>query len=65
MGYDLGTIVMPEQPANLTWGDKDYRALCITATSFVYRLRSKVRGFVPNRNACAGESLKSSMGDAK
>src|SRR6267378_3687940 len=24
-GHHLGTIVMPEQPANLTWGGKDYR----------------------------------------
>jgi gluconolactonase len=65
MGHHLGTIVMPEQAANLTWGDKDFRGLCITATSSVYRLRTKVRGFVPTLNACAGESSKSSMGDAK
>lgn len=24
-GHHLGTIVMPEQPANLSWGDKDIR----------------------------------------
>ena len=46
-GHHLGTIVMPEQPANLTWGDKDYRTLYITATTSVYRLRTKARGFVP------------------
>ena len=46
-GHHLGTIEMPEQPANLTWGDKDYRTLYITATTSVYRLRTKVRGFVP------------------
>jgi gluconolactonase len=46
-GNHLGTIVMPEQPANLTWGDKDYRTLYITATTSVYRLRTKTRGFVP------------------
>ena len=46
-GNHLGTIVMPEQPANLTWGDKDYRTLYITATSSVYRLQTKTRGFVP------------------
>jgi gluconolactonase len=38
---------MPEQPANLTWGDKDYRSLYITATTSVYRLRTKAHGFVP------------------
>ena len=46
-GNHLGTIVMPEQPANLTWGDKDYRTLYITATTSVYRLQTKTRGFVP------------------
>ncbi len=46
-GNHLGTIVMPEQPANLAWGDKDYRALYITATTSVYRIETKARGFVP------------------
>jgi len=46
-GNHLGTIVMPEQPANLTWGEKDYRTLYITATTSVYRLRTKTKGFVP------------------
>lgn len=46
-GRHLGTIVMPEQPANLAWGDKDYRTLYITATTSVYRLRMKTEGFVP------------------
>jgi gluconolactonase len=46
-GNHLGTIVMPEQPANLNWGDKDYRTLYITATTSVYRLEMKAQGFVP------------------
>ncbi|PYX42668.1 MAG: SMP-30/gluconolactonase/LRE family protein [Acidobacteria bacterium] len=46
-GNHLGTIVLPEQPANLTWGDKDYRTLYITATTSVYRLQMKTQGFVP------------------
>jgi gluconolactonase len=46
-GKHVGTIVVPIQPANLTWGDKDYRTLYITATTSVYKLRMKVRGFVP------------------
>ncbi len=45
-GHHLGTIVVPEQPANLAWGDKDYRTLYITATTSVYRLRTRVRGYV-------------------
>ena len=46
-GNHLGTIDMPEQPANLTWGEKDYRTLYITATTSVYRLRVNTQGFVP------------------
>jgi gluconolactonase len=46
-GRHLGTIVMPEQPANLNWGDPDYGTLYITATKSVYRLRTKTHGFVP------------------
>jgi gluconolactonase len=45
-GHHLGTIVMPEQPANLTWGEKDYRTLYMTATTSVYRLRTLTRGFL-------------------
>lgn len=46
-GHHLGTIVMPEQPANLAWGDPDYGTLYITATKSVYKLRTKARGDVP------------------
>ena len=45
-GNHLGTIVVPEQPANLTWGDPDYGTLYITATTSVYKIRTRVRGFV-------------------
>jgi gluconolactonase len=46
-GKHVGTIVMPEQPANLAWGGPDYQTLYITATTSVYRLQTKTRGFVP------------------
>lgn len=46
-GNHLGTIVLPEQPANLAWGDKDYNTLYITATTSVYRLETKTKGFIP------------------
>jgi len=36
-----------EEPANLAWGDSDYRTLYITATTSVYRLSTKTKGFVP------------------
>jgi gluconolactonase len=46
-GQHLGTITLPEQPANLAWGDADYSTLYITATTSVYRLKTKARGYVP------------------
>ena len=45
-GHHLGTIAMPEQPANLTWGEKDYRTLYITATTSVYRLQTSTTGIL-------------------
>jgi gluconolactonase len=46
-GRHLGTVIIPESPANLNWGDEDYRTLYITARTSVYRLRTKARGYVP------------------
>jgi len=46
-GNHLGTIITPEQPANLAWGEKDYRTLYITATTSVYRIDTKATGFIP------------------
>lgn len=43
-GRHLGTIVLPEQPANLAWGDADWRTLYITAETGLYRLRTQVAG---------------------
>jgi gluconolactonase len=44
-GTHLGTIAMPEQPANLTWGGTDLSTLYITATTSVYRLQTTTQGF--------------------
>lgn len=46
-GHHLGTIVLPEQPANLAWGDSDLRTLYITATTSIYKIKTNVSGFVP------------------
>src|ERR1051325_7392787 len=40
-GHHLGTIEMPEQPANLAWGGPGYQTLYITATTSVYALQTK------------------------
>jgi len=46
-GHHLGTIVVPEQPANLAWGDPDLKSLYITATTSIYKLKTNATGFVP------------------
>lgn len=46
-GEHLGTIVVPEQPANLTWGGAGYSTLYITAGTSVYRIPTKAHGFIP------------------
>jgi len=46
-GNHLGMIVVPEQPANLAWGDAGLGTLYITATTSVYRIKTKTHGFVP------------------
>jgi gluconolactonase len=46
-GRHLGTIMMPEQPANLAWGGPQGRTLYITAATSVYKLATAANGFVP------------------
>ena len=46
-GRHLGTILVPEQPANLAWGGPHNRTLFITAGTSVYTLETKATGFVP------------------
>lgn len=43
----LGTIQLPEIPANLNWGDADGKALYITARTGLYRVRMNVAGVRP------------------
>ena len=38
-GRHLGTIRLPELPANMAWGDADGRTLYFTARSGIYRMR--------------------------
>ena len=45
-GKQLGSIILPELPANLAWGDPDWQTLYITARTSVYRLRLDTPGIV-------------------
>jgi len=43
-GNHLGTIVTPEEPANCSWGDDDWKSLYITARTSVYKIRANIPG---------------------
>jgi sugar lactone lactonase YvrE len=43
-GEKLGRIEVPETPANLAWGDADYKTLYITARTGLYRVRTLTGG---------------------
>jgi len=49
-GNHLGTIAMPEQPANLAWGGPSLHTLYITATTSVYRIDTKTTGETWTKN---------------
>jgi gluconolactonase len=46
-GKHLGTLVFPEQPANLAFGDADGKTLYVTARTSLYRIRLNVAGVRP------------------
>jgi gluconolactonase len=52
-GEHLGTILVPEQPANLAWGGPDDSTLFITAGTSVYRISTQTKGFTvhPRKDA--------------
>jgi gluconolactonase len=43
-GRHLGTLVGPEHPHNMAWGDDDGRTLYLTAQTGLYRIRLSVAG---------------------
>jgi gluconolactonase len=46
-GKHLGTIVGPEHPHNLAWGDKDGKTLYLCAQTGLYRIRFNIAGIRP------------------
>jgi gluconolactonase len=46
-GAHLGTLALPELPANFAWGGDDARTLYMTARSGLYRVRLNVEGVRP------------------
>jgi gluconolactonase len=46
-GRHLGTVLTTELPANLAFGDADYKTLYLTARTGLYRIRLKIPGISP------------------
>ncbi len=46
-GKHLGTIIGPEHPHNMAWGDEDGKTLYMCAQTGLYRIRFKVPGIYP------------------
>ena len=46
-GKHLGTVKLPEIPANLAFGDSDGKTLYLTARTGLYRIRLKITGVRP------------------
>jgi gluconolactonase len=46
-GRHLGTLALPELPANMAWGDEDGRTLYLAARTSLYRVRLQVPGIRP------------------
>ena len=46
-GRHLGTIELPEIPANCAWGDRDGKTLYMTARTGLYRVKLEIRGIRP------------------
>jgi gluconolactonase len=47
-GVHLGTLVLPEAPHNLAWGDEDGQTLYVTALTSIYRIRLNIPGVRPH-----------------
>jgi gluconolactonase len=46
-GTHLGTVQLIEPAANLAWGDADFSTLYLCGRASMYKLKTKVKGFVP------------------
>ena len=46
-GKNLGRVLPPELPANLAWGDADWKGLYLTSRTGLYRMRLNVPGIRP------------------
>ena len=64
-GAQLGTVRIPEMPANLHWGGPSFRTLFVCATTSVYALETKVGPHVEPFMRRAGEERRSALRRAR
>ena len=57
-GVRLGTVRIPEMPANLHWGGEDWRTLFVCATTSVYAVETKVGAGVEPFMRAGGSRLR-------
>ena len=57
-GAQLGTVRIPEMPANLHWGGEDWRTLFVCATTSVYAVETKVGANVEPFMRAAGSGSR-------
>jgi gluconolactonase len=57
-GKHLGTIIGPEHPHNMAWGDDDGKTLYLCAKTGLYRIRLNVAGIRPGDTSKTLESLR-------
>ena len=60
-GAQLGTVRIPEMPANLHWGGPEWRTLFVCATTSVYAVETKVGPHVEPFMRRAGEERRSAL----
>ena len=60
-GAQLGTVRIPEMPANLHWGGEDWRTLFVCATTSVYAVETKVGPHVEPFMRRAGDDRRRAL----
>ena len=64
-GAQLGTVRIPEMPANLHWGGPEWRTLFVCATTSVYAVETKVGPHIEPFMRRAGEERRSALRRAR
>ena len=64
-GVELGTVRIPEMPANLHWGGTEWRTLFVCATTSVYAVETKVGPHIEPFMRRAGDERRNALRRAR